>query len=139
MMASENDLDRMLSESERSLRRIREATAEFERVTGAGEAAEGLVRASVDHTGRLREVTLDPRAMRQDSATLADSVTQAVRAAQDDASRQGQELLDAVLGDQARNPFDLNALRDRLQAAEESFARSIAGHTEALQNLRFER
>ncbi|MFF5209182.1 YbaB/EbfC family nucleoid-associated protein [Streptosporangium sp. NPDC000396] len=130
-----SDLDRMLSESEQSLRRLHEATSELEAITGEGQAADGLIRATVDHGGRLRDIALDPRALRQDSRTLAESITEAVQAAQDDAFRKGQELLASVLGDDARNPFDLDALRDQLQAAEETFARSLDGHTDAFRRF----
>ncbi|MEV7908321.1 YbaB/EbfC family nucleoid-associated protein [Streptomyces anulatus] len=110
--------------------------SELGAVTGVGQAADGLIRALVDHGGRLRDVALDPRVMRQDSRALAELITEAVRGAQDDAFRKSQELLASVLGDDARNPFDLDALRGRFQAAEEAFARSLDGHADALSGFR---
>lgn len=123
-------LDRMVSESERSIRRLREATSALEAISGSGEAADGLVKAAVDHAGRLLEVSLDPRAMRQDSQTLAELITQAVRAAQDDSTRRCQELLTSVLDADTPAPFDLEALRDRLETALEAFSRSLDGHSD---------
>ncbi|MEU7900384.1 YbaB/EbfC family nucleoid-associated protein [Nonomuraea sp. NPDC049152] len=118
-------LDRMVSESEHALRRLREATTELDAITGTGETPDALVTATVSHTGRLLDVILNPRAMRQDTRTLGESITHAVQAAQDDAARRGQELLTSVLGDAAPAPFDLDTLREQLDTAQEAFNRSL--------------
>ncbi|MGW5681998.1 YbaB/EbfC family nucleoid-associated protein [Nonomuraea sp. NPDC003754] len=126
----------MLSESERALRHLSEAAADVETISGAGESADGQVTATVDHAGRLLRVGLDPRAMRMDSGTLAESVTQAVQAAQDDATRRCRELLDRALGENAPAPFDLDALRDHLDSVQDAFTRSLDDHTDAWQARR---
>ncbi|GII97049.1 YbaB/EbfC family nucleoid-associated protein [Sinosporangium siamense] len=129
------DLDRMLSESEQALRRLNEATAELESVVGEGQAADGTIRASVDQGGRLREITLDPRAMRNDSQTLGELVTAAVQVAQDDAAQQVQALLTSTLGDDIGNPLDLSTMQAQFQAAEDAFSRALAGHSDNLDRL----
>ncbi|MFD1929877.1 MULTISPECIES: YbaB/EbfC family nucleoid-associated protein [Nonomuraea] len=125
-------LDRMVGESEQALRRLGEATTELPSITGSGQTPDGLVRATVTHAGRLLDLAMDPRAMRQDSGTLAESITRAVQAAQDDAARRCQELLTSLLGDATPAPFDLDAFRDRLDAARDAFAGSLAGHADDL-------
>ncbi|WP_248961036.1 YbaB/EbfC family nucleoid-associated protein [Sphaerisporangium perillae] len=94
------DLERVAEQSEEALRRLSGVFGDLRDVTGEGTAAGGLVRAVVDGGGRIGEVTLDPRVMRLDSRSIAEAVTEAVRAAQQDAQRKNEELLrDAMGGD----------------------------------------
>jgi DNA-binding protein YbaB len=57
-----------------------------------GEAAHGLVRAEVDGSGQLIDLTLDPRAMRMQSHELAEAVKTAIAAAQSAARERLQEV-----------------------------------------------
>lgn len=67
-------------------------------LTGHGEAADGLIGATVDSDGRLRDLRLDPGVMRfgqygpaMDSETMAREITAAVHAAIDDLQDKIQE------------------------------------------------
>ncbi|WP_431934411.1 YbaB/EbfC family nucleoid-associated protein [Nonomuraea jabiensis] len=130
------DLDDLLHKSEQALRRLSEANSELQTITGAGEAGKGLVKAVVDNGGGLLGLTLDPRVMRQDSRTLAESILEAVRAAQNDASSRGRQLMASVLGDNGNDLLDLSEFQERLRATEEAFTRSLGEHADALRRLR---
>ncbi|MBV1853556.1 YbaB/EbfC family nucleoid-associated protein [Catellatospora tritici] len=94
-------------------------TTEFERVTGHGTAADGLVEAWVDHTNALTRLTIDPRLMRGTSSVeLADSVLQATAAAGADLRRQLDQLVGSAFG---VDPADVDPL---------STARDAIGHIE---------
>jgi DNA-binding protein YbaB len=58
--------------------------SEGEDLRGFGEAARGLVGATVGADGLLENVRIAPRALRLDSQELAEQVLAAVRAAQQD-------------------------------------------------------
>ncbi|MEO3810483.1 YbaB/EbfC family nucleoid-associated protein [Sphaerisporangium sp. B11E5] len=110
------DFARVAEQSMASVRRLGDAIGALAGLKGEGAAGGGLVSAVVDAGGRLEHVTLDPRALRLDSRSLADAVTEAVRAAQDDARVRGE----AVLGGAA----DVPALDGMLAWLEET-ARSM--------------
>ncbi|GAA3471599.1 YbaB/EbfC family nucleoid-associated protein [Nonomuraea roseola] len=120
------NFERMARESEESVRRLEEMSQEITSVTGTGESRSGLVVARTDHGGMLDSVRLDPRAMRMGSEELAEELVEAVRAAQQDAQRQGEELLShALSGEATREPFDLAALQRRLQDIHDTFGQSV--------------
>ncbi|MFC4584696.1 YbaB/EbfC family nucleoid-associated protein [Sphaerisporangium corydalis] len=108
------DLDQVAERSREAVRRLSGLVGELADLKGEGESAGGLIGAVVDGGGRIQEVTLDPRAMRMDSRTLAEAVTEAVRAAQEDAARASQELLREVVGEDAPSldPGDTQAWLD---------------------------
>jgi len=94
-MADFADYERALAQ------RVREAqalSASLAALRGTGAAAEGLVRAEAAPGGRLTGLTIEPRAMRLDSATLTEAVLAAAEAAGTDADRKAAE---AVGGDPA--------------------------------------
>ncbi|WP_214321886.1 YbaB/EbfC family nucleoid-associated protein [Nonomuraea sediminis] len=129
MFGSSEDLDRMIGESERAIRRLHEAASELHAITGEGE--DGHVRATVDHTGRVVRVALDPRAMRQESHELADSVTRAVQLAQDDAVARELALVTDALG-----PDEvLGSLQEQLDRAQDAFTRALDAHATAMDRL----
>ncbi|MFB9251069.1 YbaB/EbfC family nucleoid-associated protein [Sphaerisporangium melleum] len=105
------DLDRVVQESEQAVRRLTGVFDGLAAVRGEGEAAGGLVSAAVDGGGMIEEVAIDPRAMRMDSAAIAAAVTEAVRAAQQDAQAKSAELLREATGDEppSLDPADVGA------------------------------
>jgi DNA-binding protein YbaB len=89
--------DAILADAEETMRRIEEAQARLDTVTGEGASDDSLVRAVTDAEGALKEVTFEPRVMRLDRTAIADRVTVAVQKAQQDAKTQVRELLDDAL------------------------------------------
>jgi DNA-binding protein YbaB len=79
---------------------VQEQIAAFERqreaiaaATGEGASADGMVTAVVDSRGVLRDMTINPRALRLGSESVRDSVLEAVQAAHDHLSEVLRELM----------------------------------------------
>ncbi len=103
------ELGSALQETLRLLGSVSGSSVQAPPVRGVGSAADDMVRAEVSEFGRLEELTLDPKLMRQGTTAIAEYVVTAVRAAQDDAHRQTQELLAAAPDTVA--PAELTAFR----------------------------
>ncbi|MFF4416365.1 YbaB/EbfC family nucleoid-associated protein [Streptosporangium sp. NPDC001559] len=117
-------LDEFVRRSDEMLNRLSGVQYELGAIMGEGEAADGMARAVVDSTGRLERVTLDPRIARLDTATIAEAVTEAVRAAQDDARRRSEELISEATGGEPIT-LDMAAARRQLEEIGEDLARTL--------------
>lgn len=90
---------------------MEEARREIEAVTGHGRSADGRVEVVTTAYGRVREVVVDPRAMRLPSETLADKLLLALRRARQDAERRcGQMVSDALREIAPGEPFGPDAV-----------------------------
>ncbi|MCG5220534.1 YbaB/EbfC family nucleoid-associated protein [Streptosporangium sp. KLBMP 9127] len=118
------DLERMAREGEAAIDRLSGVFAELDTVTGEGEGAGGLARAVVDGTGRIKEISLEPRIMRMDSAGIAEAVTEAVRTAQEDAAKRNEELLATVMGGETPS-LDPARIREQFAEINDSFTESL--------------
>lgn len=79
------------SQIQQALRQVRERLDAFEQhrtalaeTVGEGTGADGLVTARVGAGGEVRDLEINPRAMRLDSFTLRDGILAAIRAATSD-------------------------------------------------------
>ncbi len=118
-------LDRMLSETMSALGQFTAgAETETPPPEGQGEAADGLIQVTVGPPGRITALTLDPRAMRMASESLAEEITQAVNAAFADLQ---EKATTAVPGE-----IDLGSLGDRLRKIQEDAGRQLTAFTDAL-------
>ncbi|MEU7740477.1 YbaB/EbfC family nucleoid-associated protein [Nonomuraea sp. NPDC049158] len=99
-----DELHRISEQAEQAHSRLKKAGGGFKDVYGAGESADGKVRARTDSSGRVTEVRLDPRAMKLSSQDLGEEVTLAVMRAQDDCERRQEELLYDAVGRTAPSP-----------------------------------
>ncbi|WP_262287455.1 YbaB/EbfC family nucleoid-associated protein [Micromonospora sp. MA102] len=91
---------------------------------GVGEAADGLVRVTAGTPGRITALTLDPRAMRLPSESLAEEIATAVNAALADL----QEKATAAVPGQV----DLGSLGEQLRRIQEDAGRQLTTFTDAL-------
>jgi DNA-binding protein YbaB len=96
-----------------------------------GEAAQGLVRAEVDGTGRLIDVVLDPRVMRRQSADLAEAVKTAVVSAQSAA----RERLEEMTAEAARRLPSPDRLAETLTEVQTTAEQRMGEYSAALQDL----
>lgn len=92
------DFERLLSEARQTEQRIGELQARQAEMRVTGTSPDGMVEVTVDGTGRLTDVTINPRGMRLDSFALAEDVTAASRAAYETYDEQTQRLLGEALG-----------------------------------------
>jgi DNA-binding protein YbaB len=91
------DVTGPLERAIRALGRVDTGTGEPpQELRGVGFGRNGQVRAEASASGRLEALTIDPALSRLDTATIAEYVLEAVRAAQDDAQRQLTESLSSA-------------------------------------------
>ncbi|MGI5160868.1 YbaB/EbfC family nucleoid-associated protein [Microbispora sp. CA-102843] len=80
---------------------LEDGQREIEAVTGRGRAADGRIEAVTTVYGQVREVVIEPRAMRLPSRTLAEELLLALSRAQQDAERQSRQLVSDALREMA--------------------------------------
>ncbi|WP_433510797.1 YbaB/EbfC family nucleoid-associated protein [Nonomuraea sp. CA-143628] len=93
----DKDLDEAADHGEKLLTWMEESEDAITEIVGLGEGLSGRVKAKVGPDGRVLEVTYDPRAMKQDSQSLADETLVAVRAARQHAEQQTNDLMREAL------------------------------------------
>ncbi|MFG1862465.1 YbaB/EbfC family nucleoid-associated protein [Microbispora bryophytorum] len=76
---------------------LEDGQREIEAVTGHGRAADGRIKVVTTAYGQVREVVIEPRAMRLPSRTLAEELLLALRRAQQDAERQTRRMVGDAL------------------------------------------
>ncbi|MEV4322835.1 YbaB/EbfC family nucleoid-associated protein [Microbispora rosea] len=91
------DLDQDAERAARIEAWLEDGQREIEAVTGHGRAADGRIQAVTTVYGQVREVVIEPRAMRLPSRTLAEEVLLAVHRAQQDAERQSRQMVSDAL------------------------------------------
>jgi DNA-binding protein YbaB len=87
------ELDREIARVGEQLQMLQDLPARLAAIKGAGEAATGFIKVTVDSTGRLDSLEINPRAMRSDSQTLGEEIMRAVQAAYDDMQVQMREII----------------------------------------------
>src|SRR4051812_19337084 len=90
--AGPEELRRVMDQTERMMRDLAQAQEGLSEITGEGESEDGQVRALTDAGGQLDEIVFAPGATSMDVQTLAESVTEAIQRAQDDAELKTREL-----------------------------------------------
>ncbi|TDC87396.1 YbaB/EbfC family DNA-binding protein [Nonomuraea deserti] len=108
---------RMSAQAEGVLRKVRDAQLRLQEITGAGEAADGLVRAVAGPTGHIIDLTVSARCMRLDRSTVAAAIRDALRAAQLDARRQAQQIIGDLETHAAgfQQPLDASFVAERAE------------------------
>ncbi|MEO3886841.1 hypothetical protein [Nonomuraea sp. B5E05] len=127
-----DDLDRMLVESERSLRELTSALDDLREVRGRGESRSGTVIALVGADGRLDDLRLGARASRMELDDLTEEILYAVRAAQDDQARQAVELTPQP----SYGGMSAEAVGRRFQELQDSFSRQMQERMAGLEAIR---
>lgn len=91
------DLEQDARRAERIESWLADGEREIEAVTGRGRAADGRIQAVTTAHGLVREVVIEPRAMRLPSRTLAEELLLALRRAQEDAEQQCRQMVNDAL------------------------------------------
>lgn len=117
-----DELHRISEQAERVHSRLKKAGGGFDDVYGAGESADGKVRARTDSGGRITEIRLDPRVMKLSSQDLGEEITLAVGRAQDDCERRHEEMLRDAAG---RTPPSPDAAMEQFEEVMYSFNRAM--------------
>lgn len=78
-------IDALLSQTRRAFENLRRSQGEpSEQARGEGTALDERVRAVVVAPGRVEELTMDPRVLREGSEAVCEAIAEAVNAALDD-------------------------------------------------------
>jgi DNA-binding protein YbaB len=132
-----DDLDRIARQGEKAMHLLTEAMAEIGETTGEGEAADGMIRVTVDSTGRATDVTLNPRVMRLSSVTLAEGMVEAFNAAHDDVQAKTQKMVAAALPEGiTQEDVGQDKMRSRFDEALESFDQAMSERQVAFDRLK---
>jgi len=116
------DLEKMLRRAEETMAKLEAVVAQ---VTGEGAAADGKIQATVESDGMVKEIRLDPRALRAMGVEeLAEAIVAALREAQLSARGQLEERLAAVQGEELGS-FDMGAAARGLEDIQSSFLSSL--------------
>lgn len=88
------DLAGIMKQAKEMQGKVEEAQAEIAEMTAQGEAAGGLVKATVNGKGKLVGLDIDPTILREDSKEISeDLIIQAVSDAQSKASDMAQKRM----------------------------------------------
>jgi DNA-binding protein YbaB len=112
-------LDQVIERTQAAVRDLRRAERLIAEVEGAGEAAQGMIRARAGGHGAMRGLHIDPRALRLDPRTLGAEVTKAIQQAQEAAAERTEEIVAEAT---ARvgvlpEPLDETFVRHRVESA----------------------
>ncbi|MFF1378433.1 YbaB/EbfC family nucleoid-associated protein [Streptomyces sp. NPDC058308] len=88
------NMQQLLQQAQKMQQDLAAAQEELARTEVEGQAGGGLVKATVNGSGELRDLVIDPKAVDpEDTETLADLVVAAVQAANENAQALQQEKL----------------------------------------------
>ncbi len=93
------DLSGLLRQAQQAAQRAEQIRQQRDDLQAVGESEDGLVRATVDAAGRVVALSIEPRAMRNDSEGLAEKVLAAIRQAYQEIEAKADELAGEALGD----------------------------------------
>lgn len=105
-------IDELLQTYQEKRRQIQEMQSKLETIEAEAEAADGMVRVTVDRQGRLTSLELDPRVQRKlGSAELAEAIMEASKEAQSQVADQMRAAMqDLVPEGAAKENFDIAKL-----------------------------
>ncbi|PZF94777.1 YbaB/EbfC family nucleoid-associated protein [Micromonospora deserti] len=82
-MLGENALEQQLAQARAALRDVSRTVTPRDRVESVAEAADGRIRVTIGTDGRVSDVDIDPRVLREGSEYLATELRHAVNGALD--------------------------------------------------------
>lgn len=121
--------ERLVSDLQQQMAAMTQYQERMTAVEGVGEAAGGLVGATVGPGGVVKDLRLDPRAMRMDSHSLREALLAAIAAATTHANEQLAEL-SSELTVSTRKLSDPSGLRQQLDQTMAEISRT-AGAAQA--------
>lgn len=122
-MLGEDALEQQLAEARAALREVSRGITPPERTESAAEAADGRVRVTIGTDGRVGDIVIDPRVLREGSEYLAAELRRAVNDALD-----GQEAAVEVT-----EPMpDLAAIASTVERLQDESIRQMRAMTQAI-------
>jgi DNA-binding protein YbaB len=96
------ELDREIDRMQSQVRQALEIADKLGELIGEAESEDRYIRATVKSNGMLNSLEINPRAMKQGSEALAETITKTILEAQESLSRQSQELMAPLTADMGR-------------------------------------
>jgi len=121
--------EQLISDLQKQMAAMNQYQEKVSAIQGVGEAAGGLVGATVAPGGVVKDLRLDPRAMRLDSHSLRESLLAAIATATTQASEQMAELSNNLTAS-TRQLADPTGLRQQLDQTMAEISRA-AGTAQA--------
>ncbi len=88
------DMASLMKQAKEMQEKVEAAQAEIAEMTAEGEAAGGLVKATVTGKGKVQALDIDPSILREDSKEIVeDLIVQSINDAQSKASEQAQKRM----------------------------------------------
>jgi DNA-binding protein YbaB len=125
--SSREAIEDLLKQNEERLAQAQRYQEQVAALTGFAETEDQRVRVTVDSSGVVQDLSLDPRAMRLDSETLADTIKATIHAASADLRSKMEKLADETFGDDS--PFKYltgeKTVEETLDKVREGYERSM--------------
>lgn len=97
-MVSDRLLSDLMAEAAQRAGQLRKMQAGLQELEGRAESEDGLVKVTVDASGELVGLELDPRIHRKpDTETLAKTITETIRQARLDVNKQGEAVAEDII------------------------------------------
>ncbi|WP_242909082.1 YbaB/EbfC family nucleoid-associated protein [Actinomadura terrae] len=96
------ELDREVERLNGRLQQALSLVSAMAELKGEAESRDGFVQVTLSSNGMLSGLTINPRAMKQGSEALAEQILETVKTAQENLSKESQELVAPLLGDMGR-------------------------------------
>lgn len=138
------ELDREMGRMQAQVQKALEVADKIGDLIGEAESEDGYIRATVKSNGMLAGIDINPRAMKQGSEALGETITKTVHAAQEALARQTRELMEPLTGDVGRlqEMISKGTIQNVSDSAEEGPAavmrseNPVQAATQQLENLR---
>jgi DNA-binding protein YbaB len=126
--------ERLISDLQQQMATMNQYQEKIAEIQGVGEAASGLVGATVGSGGVVKDIRLDPRAMRMDSHSLREALLAAIAAATTHANEQMAELSSDLTAStrQLADPAGLRQQLDQMMGEINRAAGSAQANLEVL-------
>lgn len=97
-MAEIHSIEGLAEYAHQQIERIERMQQELAAQTGTGTSSQGLVKASTGPSGILRDLEINPDALRLTPAELTDEIKSAIMAAQKDYAVKADDIMGPILG-----------------------------------------
>ena len=92
------NMNQMMQQAAQMQKKIEKAKQELEVQEFAGEAAGGMVKATVNGANKFVKISIDDSLLQEDKAILEDIITSACNAAMDTAEKEKNQLMKKTVG-----------------------------------------
>lgn len=119
--------DKMLREAQQRVAKMSGMQERIAQIVGEAESSDGYVKATYTATGGLKDLELNPRAMRMASTDLASTIKEVIRAAMEDFQQRMRLEMSSAFEGQDDNPLELAQNPEKIKAKVEEATSMLDG------------